>query len=51
MTLCISTERIINMIEPNDYLNFRAAEEKDHDTVVSVMDQYLYEVEIYGEEW
>ena len=39
------------MTEPNDYLNFRAAEEEDHDAVTAEIDQYLYEVETYGEWW
>ena len=42
MTLCISTRKDNIMTEPNDYLNFRAAEEEDHDAVI--------DVEVYGEE-
>ena len=39
------------MAEPNDYLEHRIAEEEeeDHDAVTAEIDQYLYEVETYGE--
>ena len=44
------------MAEPNDYLEHRIAEEEeeeeeDHDAVTAEIDQYLYEVETYGEWW
>ena len=37
------------MTEPNDYLEHRIAEEDNHEAVTAEIDQYLYEVETYGE--